>query len=129
MIEASIRAALVTLSGLPVYPLLLPDPIQEGVTFQRISDAEMDNGLVRTGLIAGRFQITCYRVDDYTALVELDRDIWSTWRTIRQGEIAGYPVQYVERGSIQQGRYTLPNNHVQYRLARDYILYFYEDTS
>lgn len=129
MIEESIRAALITLSGLPVYPLLLPDSVQDGVTFQRISDPEMDNGLVRTRLVAARFQITTYRVDDYTALVELDREIWSMWRNIRQGEIAGYPVQYVERGSIQQDCYTLPNNHVQYGLARDYILYFYEDIS
>ncbi|KGT86254.1 hypothetical protein NG99_26185 [Erwinia typographi] len=129
MIEQAIKTALGTLSGLPVYPLLLPDPVQEGVTFQRISDPEMDNGLVRTGLIAGRFQISLYRLNDYTALVELDRAIWSAWRGIRQGEIAGYPVQYVERGGIQQSCVTLTSNQVQYRLVRDFIIYFSEGTS
>jgi len=129
MIENAILKALGGLSGLPVYPLLLPDPVQQGITFQRISDPEVGGGLVRTGLIAGRFQISIYKVNDYTAVVELDRAIWEAWRDIRHGKIADYPVQYVERGGIVQDCTTLPSNSVQYRLVRDYIIYFYEDSS
>lgn len=47
-------------------------------------------------------------------------------RGIRHGDIGGYPVQYVERGSLQQDKSTLPNNAVQYRLTRDFIIYFSE---
>lgn len=129
MIENAIRNSLVILSGLPVYPLLLPDPVQEGVTFQRISDPEVDGGLVRTGLVAGRFQISIYRVNDYTALLELDRKIWNAWKGVQHGVIAGYPVQYVQRGGIVQDCTTLTSNSVQYRLARDYIVYFFESSS
>ncbi|MEI2630043.1 hypothetical protein [Erwinia aphidicola] len=129
MIENAIRNSLVILSGLPVYPLLLPDPVQEGVTFQRISDPEVDGGLVRTGLVAGRFQVSMYRVNEYTALLELDRTIWNAWKGIQHGVIAGYPVQYVQRGGIVQDCTTLTNNSVQYRLARDYIVYFFESSS
>lgn len=129
MIENAIRNSLVILSGLPVYPLLLPDPVQEGVTFQRISDPEVDGGLVRTGLVAGRFQISIYRVNDYTALLELDRTIWNAWKGVQHGVIAGYPVQYVQRGGIVQDCTTLTSNSVQYRLARDYIVYFFESSS
>lgn len=129
MIEDAIRTALAGLTGLKVYPLLLPDPIQEGVTFQRVSDPEMDGGMVRTGLIAGRFQISIYRINDYTALVELDRAIWAAWREVQQGKIADYPVQYIQRAGIIQDCTTLPSNSIQYRLVRDYIIYFYEDSS
>ncbi|MGL5969017.1 MAG: hypothetical protein ACRCZ6_18005 [Kluyvera sp.] len=129
MIEDAIRTALAALTGLRVYPLLLTDPVQEGVTFQRISDPEIASGMVRTGLIAGRFQISIYLINDYTTLVGHDRAIWAAWREVQHGKIADYPVQYVERGSIIQDRTTLPNNSVQYRLVRDYIIYFYEDSS
>lgn len=126
MIESAIKSALESMSGMEVYPLLLPDTVQEGVTFQRISDPEVDNGMVRTGLIAGRFQIAFYRVEDYTALVMLDKHIWANWKTLRHGDISGFPVQYVERGGIIQDKVTLPNNSAQYRLVRDFTFYFHE---
>ncbi|WP_277971752.1 hypothetical protein [Pantoea agglomerans] len=126
MIEAALKVELEALSGMPVYPLLLPDELQEGITFQRISDPEMDGGMVRTGLIAGRFQISMYRIDDYTGLVLLDKKIWSAWRAVQHGSVGGYPVQYVERGGIVQDRVTLTSNRIQYRLVRDFTLYFFE---
>ncbi|KAA5961013.1 MULTISPECIES: hypothetical protein [Pantoea] len=129
MIEAAIKSELEAISGMPVYPLLLPDELQEGITFQRISDPEVEDGLVRTGLIAGRFQISMYRIDQYTDLVLLERKIWSAWRDIRHGYIGGYPVQYVERGNIVQDRATLTSKSIQYRLVRDFTLYFFEDTT
>ncbi|CAH0198542.1 hypothetical protein SRABI13_01667 [Erwinia aphidicola] len=70
-----------------------------------------------------------YRVNEYTALLELDRTIWNAWKDIQHGVIAGYPVQYVQRGGIVQDCTTLTNNSVQYRLARDYIVYFFESSS
>ncbi|WPU24512.1 hypothetical protein RI049_07105 [Cedecea neteri] len=128
MIEQAIKSSLERLSGMAVYPLLLPDSEQNGVTFQRISDPEIETGMVRTGLIAGRFQISMYKVGDYTGLVQLDKAIWSAWKSIVHGAIEGYPVQYVQRGNILQDKATLPNNRVQYRIARDFTLYFYEDS-
>lgn len=129
MIEQAIKSSLERISGMNVYPLLLPDAEQSGMTFQRISDPEIETGMVRTGLIAGRFQITMYKVDDYTGLVQLDKAIWSAWKGIIHGSIEGYPVQYVQRGNILQDKTTLTSNRVQYRIVRDFILYFYEDSS
>lgn len=129
MIEQAIKTSLERLSGMAVYPLLLPDSEQSGITFQRISDPEIETGMVRTGLIAGRFQISMYKVDDYTSLVQLDKAIWSLWKSIVHGELEGYPVQYVQRGNILQDKTTLTSNQIQYRINRDFILYFYEDSS
>lgn len=129
MIEQAIKISLERLSGMTVYPLLLPDSEQNGITFQRISDPEVETGMVRTGLIAGRFQISMYKVDDYTGLVKLDKAIWSQWKSIVHGELEGYPVQYIQRGNILQDKTTLTSNQVQYRLARDFVLYFYEESS
>jgi hypothetical protein len=92
MIEQAIKTSLERMSGMAVYPLLLPDSEQSGITFQRISDPEIETGMVRTGLIAGRFQISMYKVDDYTSLVQLDKAIWSLWKSIVHGELEGYPV-------------------------------------
>lgn len=129
MIEQAIKTSLERLSGMAVYPLLLPDSEQNGITYQRISDPEIETGMVRTGLIAGRFQISMYKVDDYTRLVILDKSIWSKWRKIVHGELEGYPIQYVQRGNILQDKTTLISNQIQYRVTRDFILYFYEDSS
>ena len=129
MIEQAIKISLERLSGMTVYPLLLPDSEQNGITFQRVSDPEVETGMVRTGLIAGRFQISIYKVDDYTGLVKLDKAIWSQWKSIVHGELEGYPVQYIQRGNILQDKTTLTSNQVQYRLTRDFVLYFYEESS
>lgn len=129
MIEQAIKTSLERLSGMAVYPLLLPDSEQSGITLQRISDPEIETGMVRTGLIAGRFQISMYKVDDYTGLVKLDKAIWSYWKGIVHGELEGYPVQYIQRGNILQDKTTLTSNQVQYRLTRDFVLYFYEESS
>jgi len=123
MIETGIYNALKSLSGLSVYPLLIPDTVQEGITYQRISDPEMQTGMVRTGLVAARFQISFVKVSDYTGLLELDRKLWQDWRSVRHGDIGGYPVQYVERGSLQQSKVTLTDNSVQYRISRDFVIY------
>lgn len=128
MIESAVKLSLETISGMAAYPLLLPDIVQEGITFQRISDPDVESGMVRTGLIAGRFQISMYKVDDYTGLVQLDKAVWAEWKKIVHGTLEGYPVQYVQRGNILQDKATLTSNQVQYRLIRDYILYFYEDS-
>lgn len=122
MIELAIKAALERITGMAVYPLLLPDTVQEGVTFQRISDPEIGDGLARTGLVEVRMQINMYILDNYTRLLELDQAIWREWKTIIQGTLETHPVQYIERGSIQQSKTTLTSRSIQYAFIRDYIL-------
>lgn len=122
MIEQAIKTSLERITGLEVYPLLLPDAEQEGATFQRISDPAVGNGLTRTGLTAVRMQLSLYMIDDYTRLLGLDSAIWREWQTIVQGELDGHPVQYISRGGIQQSKTTLTNGRVQYRLVRDFTL-------
>ncbi|HDS6520196.1 hypothetical protein [Klebsiella pasteurii] len=129
MIELAIKTALERITGMNAYPLLLPDMVQEGVTFQRISDPEMVSGTLRTGIVSARIQVNLYRVDDYTSLLLLDKKIWSEWKSIVHGQLEGIPVQYVERGGIQQDKTTLTNRSIQYRLIRDFIIHYVEDSS
>ena len=129
MIELAIKTALERITGMDAYPLLLPDTVQEGVTFQRISDPEMVSGTLRTGIVSARIQVNLYRVDDYTSLLQLDKKIWSEWKSIVHGQLEGIPVQYVERGGIQQDKTTLTNRSIQYRLIRDFIIHYVEDAS
>ena len=129
MIELAIKNELERITGMNAYPLLLPDTVQEGVTFQRISDPEMYSGPLRTGIVSARIQVNLYRVDDYTSLLQLDKKIWSEWKSIVHGQLDGVPVQYVERGGIQQDKTTLTNRSIQYRLIRDFIIHYVEDTS
>lgn len=121
MIESAIKTAVERITGLDTYPLLLPDTVQEGATFQRISDPQVGDGLRRTGLSEVRIQISLYVVDRYTSLLQFDGALWAEWKEIIHGQLEGQPVQYVERGGIQQGKTTLPNNRIQYRLVRDFI--------
>ncbi|ENZ8247268.1 hypothetical protein L9E69_001484 [Klebsiella aerogenes] len=129
MIELAIKNELERITGMNAYPLLLPDTVQEGVTFQRISDPEMYSGTLRTGIVSARIQVNLYRVDDYTSLLQLDKKIWSEWKSIVHGQLDSIPVQYVERGGIQQDKTTLTNRSIQYRLIRDFIIHYVEDTS
>lgn len=122
MIELAIKPALERITGLSAYPLLLPDTVQEGATFQRISDPQVGEGLARTGLASVRMQVCLYLVDDYTRLLQLDAAIWSEWREIVQGELEGHRVQYITRGGIQQSKNTLTGGRIQYRLVRDFTL-------
>ncbi|SFX49439.1 hypothetical protein SAMN03097705_3299 [[Enterobacter] aerogenes] len=129
MIELAIKNELERITGMNAYPLLLPDTVQEGVTFQRISDPEMYSGTLRTGIVSARIQVNLYRVDDYTSLLPLDKKIWSEWKPIVHGQLDSIPVQYVERGGIQHDKTTLTNRSIQYRLIRDFIIHYVEDTS
>ncbi|HBY9809070.1 TPA: hypothetical protein MJA71_000204 [Klebsiella aerogenes] len=121
MIELAIKNALERITGMNAYPLLLPDTVQEGVTYQRISDAPVGAGLTRTGLSAVRMQVSIYLVDNYSRLLMLDQRLWSEWKAIVQGSLEDCPVSYVSRGGIQQDRVTLTNSRIQYRLVRDFI--------
>lgn len=47
MIELAIKGALERITGMNAYPLLLPDKVQEGVTYLRISDAQVGAGRAR----------------------------------------------------------------------------------
>lgn len=122
MIEQAIRTSLASITDLQVYPLKLPDPDQEGVTFLRVSDPEVGSGLARSCLVAVRFQITIYLLNDYTRAVQLEKKIWQAWQGIIHGNLEGYPVQCIERDGIQQSATPLTNNSTQYAIIRDYIL-------
>ena len=129
MIEYEIKASLEALTSLPAYPLLLLDPEQEGMTYQKVSNPKVDTGLASTALIQGRFQVTLYVIDDYARLIELDKAICTAWESIQHGHIGRWPVQTVTRGTMQQGATTLTNNSVQYRLMRDYVICYPEDAT
>lgn len=127
MIEYEIKAALEALTSLPAYPLLLPDPEQEGVTYQKISNPKLATGLASTSLVQGRFQVVLYIINDYARLIELDKAICTAWESIQHGRIGRWPVQTVTRGTMLQGATTLTNNSVQYQLVRDYLICYAED--
>jgi len=126
MIEAAIKAELEELTALPVYPLILPATLLEGVSYQLVSDAEVETGPVRVNLIAARYQVRFSLLNDFTRLKTLDRKLWAKWREIRHGQIGDVPVQYVERGSIQESVYPQTNNQNLYTLTRDFIIYYRE---
>ncbi|KON62732.1 hypothetical protein KOEU_37800 [Komagataeibacter europaeus] len=126
MIELAIKKSVERITGMKLYPLLLPADVYNGGTYLRVSDPEIMAGMVRTGLTAGRFQITLYTENDFTKLVKQDKAIWAEWRHVVHGEIEGYPVQYVRRDSISHGKETLNSGNILYSLARDYILTFAE---
>lgn len=75
MIESAIKTAVERITGLDTYPLLLPDTMQEGATFQRISDPQVGDGLRRTGLSEVRIQISLYVVDVSSSLSELEQTV------------------------------------------------------
>lgn len=127
MIELAIKNELERITGMNAYPLLLPDTIQEGVTFQRISDEDIYSGIVRTGIIAARFQITIYCIDDYSSLLYLDKKIWTEWKGIIHAKLDGVQVQYIKRMSIQQDKTILVNHSRQYKLIRDFIFMYREE--
>ncbi len=126
MIELAIKTALERITGLSVYPLLLPVNELEGVTYQRISDPAVATGMVRTSLVEARFQITLYLLNDYTRLVQLEKAIWAEWQNIQHGEIDGYSVQYVRRGSIREDKEPQTGGSTLYSRQRDFILTFSE---
>lgn len=126
MIEMALRTSLNLITGLPVFPLLLPKEQMEGVTYQRISDPLMDTGLAVTTLVQARFQVTLYLLNDFPRINRLDKKIRDTWTSVVHGDIAGFPVQAVQRGGINQGVETLTDSAIQYRLARDFIITYAE---
>lgn len=126
MIDYEIKAALENLTGLPAYPLLLPNTEQEGITYQKISDSKVNTGLANTALIQGLFQLSLFIIDDYARLIELDNRIVTAWESITHGQIGSWPVQHVSRGITHQDVINLTNSQKQYRLIRDYRIYYPE---
>ncbi|WP_340618925.1 hypothetical protein [Xenorhabdus entomophaga] len=125
MIEPDIQADLARLTGLPVYPLILPSGILEGVTYQRISDPKFNTGLASTRLIAARFQISLI-LHDYAQALKLEAKIRSAWESVQHGFIGHYPVQAVSRGPLHQEADEETKNRKRYRITRDFVLTFAE---
>lgn len=82
MIEDEIQRSLAALTHLAVHPLILPDPQQEGVTYQKISDLKVNTGLVDSSLVQSRFQIVLYVIDDYSRLIALDKAVLNAWEGV-----------------------------------------------
>ncbi|WP_348988673.1 hypothetical protein [Xenorhabdus sp. SGI240] len=125
MIESDIQVDLARLTGLPVYPLILPSSVLEGVTYQRISDPMFNTGLVSTRLIAARFQISVI-LNDYTRALKLEAKIRSAWESVQHGYLGRYPVQTISRGALYQEAEELTENRKRYRITRDFIITFAE---
>lgn len=126
MIELAIKTSLERITGMAVYPLLLPPDVMTGITYQRISDPAIETGLVRTRLVEGRFQVTFYVVDQFTQLVTMDRDVWAVWQGIVHSPLEGYDVQFIERAGLQDGQEILNNGSIVYSRRRDYLITFSE---
>ncbi|WP_324030067.1 hypothetical protein GC087_06780 [Pantoea sp. JZ2] len=114
------------LIGVKVYPLIGPQSESEFVTMQLISDPSVETGLVRTGPIAARFQIS-FISSSYRRTEEMEVALWSAWRNVVHGHIGGYPVQYVEKRGISES--FDPDDGGKYRRARDFIFYCPESAS
>ncbi|MEX0445343.1 hypothetical protein [Xenorhabdus sp. SGI246] len=126
MIELELKADLERLTGLPVYPLILPSTVLEGVTYQRISDPRLIVGLVASPLIEARFQISIMVLNDYTQALRLEAKIRSAWEAVQHGLLGRYPVQTVSRGMLQQEVEELTENRKRYRITRDFIITYTE---
>ncbi|MDX7992575.1 hypothetical protein [Xenorhabdus littoralis] len=125
MIESDIRAALEILTKLPVYPLILPPTVLEGVTYQRISDPKFNTGLAATRLIEARFQISLILLD-YTKALRLEQKIRAAWESVQHGHIGKTPVQTISRGALHQDTEELTKNRQRYRVTRDFIITYAE---
>ncbi|MGY7472629.1 hypothetical protein L1R81_27305, partial [Klebsiella pneumoniae] len=64
-----------------------------------------------------------------TSLLQLDKKIWTELKSVVHGQLEGIPVQYVERGGIHKDKNQLTNRRIQYRLTRDFIIHYVEDSS
>ncbi|WP_342355496.1 hypothetical protein [Xenorhabdus budapestensis] len=126
MIEPELKADLERITGLPVYPLILPSTVLEGVTYQRISDPRFTLGLVASPLIEARFQISIMVLNDYTQALRLEAKIRSAWESVQHGLLGGYPVQTISRGILQQEAEELTENRKRYRITRDFIITYTE---
>lgn len=100
MIEDEIQRSLTALTHLAVHPLILPDPQQEGVTYQKISDLKVNTGLVDSSLVQSRFQVVLYVIDDYSRLIALDKAVLNAWEGVQHGHIGEWPVQAVTRSTL-----------------------------
>ncbi|CAK8743457.1 hypothetical protein SODG_006593 [Sodalis praecaptivus] len=53
----------------------------------------------------------------------MEKSVWREWRNISHSYIGECPVQYIEKGRIQQD-YTPDNNGGLYRHSRVFIIYY-----
>ncbi|OKO99029.1 hypothetical protein [Xenorhabdus eapokensis] len=125
MIELDIHADLERITQLPVYPLILPSSVLEGVTYQRISDPKFNAGLAPARLIEGRFQIGIITLN-YTKALQLEARLRSAWEVIQHGAIGRTPVQTISRGALMQDMIEETSNRKRYRVTRDFIITFAE---
>lgn len=123
---SELKSEIESLLGINAYPLIGPQTESEFVTIQLVSNPNIESGTIRTSLVAARYQIS-FVSSFYRRTEEMDRILWSVWRHISQGQIGGWPVQYVEKGSMSESFDS--DDGGKYRRARDFIFYCPESTS
>ncbi|WP_345995436.1 hypothetical protein [Sodalis praecaptivus] len=119
----AIEQALSSLLGVKVYQLLGTQHDDDFVTVQQISDRPVEGGLVSTGLVIGRYQLS-FVSRRFERVLAMDNQVWAAWRTVVHGDIGGCPVQYIERSRLYdslEGKW--------YRRVRDYLIYHPEIAS
>jgi hypothetical protein len=77
MIELAIKNALERITGMNAYPLLLPDTSPGRALRISVFQTRRCLGNIADRIDSARFQVTIYRIDDYTSLLQLDKKIWS----------------------------------------------------
>lgn len=123
---SEIKIEIEALLGINVYPLVGPQTESEFVTLQLVSNPNLESGTIRTSLVAARYQIS-FVSSLYRRTEEMDKALWSAWKNIAQGNIGGWPVQYVEKGGMSESFDS--DDGGKYRRARDFIFYSPEDAS
>lgn len=81
----AIEQALTTLLDVKVYQLLGTQHDDDFVTVQQISDRPVDGGLVRTGLVIGRYQLS-FVSRRFERVLAMDKKVWAAWRTVTHGD-------------------------------------------
>jgi len=118
-----LKAEIEALLHINVYPLVGPQTESSFVTLQLVSDPLIESGMVRTKLVAGRWQIS-FISSLYSRIEEMDKALWQAWEGLAHGHIGRTPVQYVQRVGISES--FDPDDGGKYRRTRDYIFYYPE---
>lgn len=121
---SELKNAIELLLNVSVYPLIGPQTEIEFVTLQRISDPHIESGIIRTQLVAARYQIS-FVSSLYRRTEEMDQCLWESWKTVVQSNISGCPVQYIKRDGLSESYSS--DDGGRYRRTRDYIFYCPED--
>ncbi|MBO1110095.1 hypothetical protein J2R62_18425 [Plesiomonas shigelloides] len=89
------------LTGLPGYPLLRPDDVNECRVYQVVSEFKPDTGLADVSSITQRYQ---FKIISPSRLktIETEKLLLQAGAGLANAQIDGYPVQYVASGGFTE---------------------------